>query len=283
VRHRVALNNEPTKDETNMLNYLAAYGATAVVILALHAVWLGVIAKSFYRNGIGHLMADPPNLVAGGVFYLRYPLGVLLFAVAPTAWSEGHAAPADLPWSRAMLAGALRLLCLCHLRPQQPGHAAGLALAPPTGRYRVAHGAHRYSSRCWALGRWGAWPEALWPRSEACVMRVDSKPAIYGAIGANIAISVTKFTSAGILGSSAMLWEGVHRRSGHWDQQGRAEGSRTLPDDQALVHRIRLGASGASADRPGRHPPAGRETGRLVARTRCDSHRGRPATAMTNS
>ncbi len=90
-----------------MLNYVAAYGATAVVMLALDVVWLGFVAKSFYRDGIGHLMADPPNLVAGGVFYLLYPLGVLLFAIAPTAWSGGLVAPAEVPWSRAVLAGAL--------------------------------------------------------------------------------------------------------------------------------------------------------------------------------
>jgi cation diffusion facilitator family transporter len=38
----------------------------------------------------------------------------------------------------------------------------------------------------------------------------DSKLAIYGAIGANVAIAVTKFVVAGITGSSAMLSEGVH-------------------------------------------------------------------------
>ena len=90
-----------------MLNYLAAYDATAVVMLVLDVVWLGFIAKSFYRDGIGHLMADSPNLVAGGAFYLLYPAGVLLFAVIPAAWSGGLAAPADIPWSRAVLAGAL--------------------------------------------------------------------------------------------------------------------------------------------------------------------------------
>jgi len=93
-----------TQDETNMLNYFAAYGAIAVVMLALDLLWLGVIAKSFYRDGIGHLMADPPNLVAAGVFYLLYPVGVLLFAVAPAPWSE---ALGLVPWSRAVLVGAL--------------------------------------------------------------------------------------------------------------------------------------------------------------------------------
>ncbi|CDS51720.1 Cation transport protein [Polaromonas sp. CG9_12] len=34
--------------------------------------------------------------------------------------------------------------------------------------------------------------------------------AIYGAISVNVAIAVTKFTVAGITGSSAMLSEGVH-------------------------------------------------------------------------
>lgn len=87
-----------------MLNYLAAYGATALAILALDVVWLAVIAKSFYRGSIGHLMADPPNLVAGGVFYLLYPVGILLFAVTPAPWSG----PLRLvPWSQAVLAGAL--------------------------------------------------------------------------------------------------------------------------------------------------------------------------------
>ncbi|MEO7938780.1 MAG: DUF2177 family protein [Burkholderiaceae bacterium] len=90
-----------------MLKYLAAYGATAVVMLVVDFVWLGVIAKSFYRDGIGHLMADTPNMAAGGAFYLLYPLGVLLFAVAPGMWSGAVATPAEVPWVRAVWAGAL--------------------------------------------------------------------------------------------------------------------------------------------------------------------------------
>ena len=38
----------------------------------------------------------------------------------------------------------------------------------------------------------------------------ESKIAVYGAIGANLAIAVTKFAVAGISGSSAMLSEGIH-------------------------------------------------------------------------
>lgn len=38
----------------------------------------------------------------------------------------------------------------------------------------------------------------------------ESKVAIYGAIGANVAIAATKFVVAGVTGSSAMLSEGIH-------------------------------------------------------------------------
>lgn len=38
----------------------------------------------------------------------------------------------------------------------------------------------------------------------------ESRLAIYGAIGANVAIAATKFVVAGITGSSAMLSEGIH-------------------------------------------------------------------------
>jgi len=95
------------KDAIHMLSYLAAYAATAAAFLVIDLLWLGVIAKSFYRKGIGHLMADPPDLRAAGVFYLLYPLGVMLFAVAPIALVGGTVAPADLPWPQAVWAGAL--------------------------------------------------------------------------------------------------------------------------------------------------------------------------------
>src|SRR5512140_817202 len=38
----------------------------------------------------------------------------------------------------------------------------------------------------------------------------ESRIAVYGAMGANVAIAVTKFIVAGVTGSSAMLSEGIH-------------------------------------------------------------------------
>jgi len=104
---RVPGHNPRQQDEISMLSYLAAYVATAVAFLAIDLLWLGVIAKSFYRDAIGPLMADPPNLVAGAAFYLLYPVGVMLFAVAPHALFGGMAAPAEAHWARAVVAGAV--------------------------------------------------------------------------------------------------------------------------------------------------------------------------------
>ena len=82
-----------------MTKYFAAYAATAVVMIAIDLVWLGVIAKPLYRDGIGHLMADSPNLAAALLFYLMFPVGLMIFAVVPNAASS--------EWTNTLLAGAL--------------------------------------------------------------------------------------------------------------------------------------------------------------------------------
>ena len=66
-----------------MTRYLAAYGFTLMVFLAIDFVWLSQIARKFYFERIGHLMADKPNLTAAVVFYAVYVVGIVIFAVAP--------------------------------------------------------------------------------------------------------------------------------------------------------------------------------------------------------
>ncbi len=60
-------------------------------MVAIDLVWLGLIAKPIYQQGIGHLMAAEPKLVAGALFYLLYPVGLMVFAVMPgstLAWTD---------------------------------------------------------------------------------------------------------------------------------------------------------------------------------------------------
>ncbi len=66
-----------------MTKYVVGYATTLVVMVAIDLVWLGVIAKQMYRDGLGHLMADKPNWIAVALFYPMFALGLMVFAVAP--------------------------------------------------------------------------------------------------------------------------------------------------------------------------------------------------------
>jgi uncharacterized membrane protein len=90
------------KLEANMnkaLAALSAYGGTVIVMVALDMVWLGIIAKPMYQQGIGHLMAAKPDVAVAVLFYLLYALGIVIFAVVP---QQGGAS-----WGSTLLMGAL--------------------------------------------------------------------------------------------------------------------------------------------------------------------------------
>ena len=84
---------------TDMTRIFIAYGATAFVMVALDMLWLGVVAKPMYTQGIGHLMAAQPNVPVAVVFYLMYAVGLVMFAVWPAAGTAG--------WTQALVKGAL--------------------------------------------------------------------------------------------------------------------------------------------------------------------------------
>jgi len=79
-------------------NLLIGYLGTALALFAIDMVWLRVIAIDWYKQGLGHLMAADVNFVAGGMFYLLFPVGLMVFAVVPQI---------SAPWWRAAAAGAL--------------------------------------------------------------------------------------------------------------------------------------------------------------------------------
>jgi uncharacterized membrane protein len=69
------------------------------VFLAIDLLWLGVVAKGFYRRQVGSLMRDGVNWPAALAFYLLFILGLVVFVVTP--------AVDDGSWVRALLFGAL--------------------------------------------------------------------------------------------------------------------------------------------------------------------------------
>lgn len=82
-----------------MLKFAIAYAAAAAVFLVADGFWLGLVAKSFYRNAIGPMMAEQVNVAAAAVFYLLYIVGIVVFAVSP-AFETGS-------WRTALVFGAL--------------------------------------------------------------------------------------------------------------------------------------------------------------------------------
>ena len=82
-----------------MMKFFVAYLAATAAMLAIDMLWLGVIAKPLYQQGIGHLMADRPNIAAAVAFYALFPVGLILFAVAPSG--------VGAPWGKTLLAGAM--------------------------------------------------------------------------------------------------------------------------------------------------------------------------------
>lgn len=65
------------------MEFIKLYALSFASLLALDAVWLTKVAPKFYKSNIGHLMADKPNLLAAGLFYIIYMIGLVVFVVQP--------------------------------------------------------------------------------------------------------------------------------------------------------------------------------------------------------
>lgn len=76
-----------------MTAYIIAYLAAAVAFVVIDMVWLGLMAPRLYFPIMGDIVRNPINLPAAIAFYALYPVGLVIFAVAPalSAGSLGHA------------------------------------------------------------------------------------------------------------------------------------------------------------------------------------------------
>ncbi|AHF02904.1 membrane protein [Marichromatium purpuratum 984] len=59
------------------------YLLTFTVFMAIDLLWLGVIARRFYRAQLAHLLADTTRWPAAIAFYLIYVAGILVMAILP--------------------------------------------------------------------------------------------------------------------------------------------------------------------------------------------------------
>ena len=59
------------------------YLLTLPVFFGIDMLWIGVLAKDFYRKNLGHLLRPEINWAAALIFYLLYIAGILIFATLP--------------------------------------------------------------------------------------------------------------------------------------------------------------------------------------------------------
>lgn len=68
------------------------------VFFAIDMIWLGLVAKNFYREQIGSLLKQDVNWAAAVIFYMVFIAGLVTFVIAPAM--EKHS------WTHALLYGA---------------------------------------------------------------------------------------------------------------------------------------------------------------------------------
>ena len=67
----------------NFYPYIKLYLGVLAVFLAVDALWLGLVARIFYQQQLGHLLKASPNWLAALAFYLLFVVGLLVFVVVP--------------------------------------------------------------------------------------------------------------------------------------------------------------------------------------------------------
>ena len=68
---------------TNLSFYLKLYALTVPVFFVIDLIWLGLVAKNFYRNNLKSIISPEVNWAAAVIFYLVYISGIIFFAVRP--------------------------------------------------------------------------------------------------------------------------------------------------------------------------------------------------------
>jgi uncharacterized membrane protein len=66
-----------------MSRILLTYAVSVPVFFIIDMIWLGVIARGFYRKALEPLLTPNINWIAAIIFYLLFLVGILVFALLP--------------------------------------------------------------------------------------------------------------------------------------------------------------------------------------------------------
>ena len=65
------------------MRYLKLYLVSLAAFFAIDMIWLGLVARTFYSQYLGYIMAPSPNWFVAIIFYLLFVAGILVFVVLP--------------------------------------------------------------------------------------------------------------------------------------------------------------------------------------------------------
>lgn len=72
--------------KSNIITYLVIM----CCLLVLDGIWLGIIANDSYQKAMGHIMRETPLIWPWVVFYLLYPLAILILAIQAQQPIQSH-------------------------------------------------------------------------------------------------------------------------------------------------------------------------------------------------
>jgi len=67
----------------SLKNTLSLYLLTLAIFFLIDMIWLGLVAKNFYRQQLGGMLSPTVNWPAAILFYLLFIAGLLLFVIVP--------------------------------------------------------------------------------------------------------------------------------------------------------------------------------------------------------
>jgi len=79
--------------------FFKLYGVALITFFAIDLLWLGVVARGFYQEHMGHLMKPSVNWAAAIAFYLLFLVGLVVLVIWPAIQRES--------FTQAVLLGAL--------------------------------------------------------------------------------------------------------------------------------------------------------------------------------
>ncbi len=87
-----------------MAKYIQLYLVVLASFFVIDMIWLGLVAKKFYRDQLGFLMREKVNWPAAIIFYLLFIVGLVFFVVSPALGQDS--------WFYALWTGAFfGLIC----------------------------------------------------------------------------------------------------------------------------------------------------------------------------